>query len=56
MAVIGIDYKLPIIPFNLSLDYKPEVVLTNETRFKFAVIGFSARYTFKEKKRRKLRF
>ena len=46
-SVIGLDYKAPSIPFNLSLDWKPELTLTKEFSFEPAALGLSARFTFK---------
>ena len=46
-AVVGIDYKLPLIPLNFSLDWKPELNLARRFFFEGKAIGFSARFTFK---------
>jgi hypothetical protein len=46
-GVLGLDYKLPVIPVNLSIDWKPELNLAKEFSFEPAAIGVSARFTFK---------
>lgn len=46
-GVLGLDYKVPSIPFNLSIDWKPELNLTKEFSFEPAAIGLSARFTIK---------
>ncbi len=45
-GVLGLDYKIPTIPFNLSIDWKPELSLAKEFSFEPAAIGLSARFTF----------
>jgi hypothetical protein len=46
MGVIGLDYKFPYIPLNLSLDWKPELNLVSDINFEPAAIGFTVRFTF----------
>lgn len=46
-GIIGLDYKVPVIPFNLSIDWKPELNLTKEFSFEPAALAVSARFTFK---------
>ena len=46
-GVIGIDYKLPLIPLNLSIDWKPEINLARVFIVEPEAIGLSARFTFK---------
>lgn len=45
-GIIGLDFKFPIVPLNLSLDWKPELNLVSKIGFQTAGIGFSARFTF----------
>jgi hypothetical protein len=45
-GVLGLDYKFQTIPFNLSLDWKPEINLGPEFSFEPAALGISARFTF----------
>ena len=45
-GVLGLDYKFPTAPFNLSLDWKPEINLGPEFSFEPAAIAVSARFTF----------
>jgi hypothetical protein len=45
-GVIGLDYKFNNIPLNLSLDWKPELLLVNNINFQPAAIGLSARFVF----------
>ena len=44
-GVFGLDYKVPRIPLNFSIDWKPELNLTQEVSFEPAALGFSARFT-----------
>jgi hypothetical protein len=44
-GVIGLDYKIPNLPFNLSLDWKPELNFTKDFFFEPAALGLSARFT-----------
>jgi hypothetical protein len=45
-GVLGLDYKLPTIPLNLSVDWKPELNIVKETIFEPAAVGASIRFTF----------
>ncbi len=45
-GIIGLDYKFPVLPLNLTLDWKPEVNLVSKVGFQASGIGFSARFTF----------
>jgi hypothetical protein len=45
-GVVGLDYKIPTLPLNLSLDWKPELNLAKEFSFEPSAIGISARFTF----------
>ncbi len=45
-GVVGIDYKIPTAPINLSLDWKPTMELTPETGVRFDGIGLSIRFVF----------
>lgn len=46
-GVLGLDYKIPAIPINFSIDWKPELNLSREFSFEPAAVGLSARFTFK---------
>ena len=46
-GIIGLDYKLPVLPVNLSIDWKPEFNLIKNVSLEPAAIGVSARFTFK---------
>ena len=46
-GVLGLDYKVPTIPLNFSIDWKPELNLAKEFTFEPAALGFSARFTLK---------
>ena len=46
-GVLGLDYKFPTAPINVSLDWKPELNLANEVAFEPAAIGLSMRFTFR---------
>lgn len=45
-GVLGLDYKLPSIPLNLSVDWKPELNIVKETAFEPSAVGASIRFTF----------
>jgi hypothetical protein len=45
-GVVGLDYKFPSLPINLSLDWKPELNIIDNINFEPAAIGFSVRFTF----------
>ena len=42
----GIDYILPALPLNLSVDWKPELNFIKQFSFEPAALGVSARYVF----------
>lgn len=46
-GIVGLDYKIPVIPFNLSIDWKPELTLANEFSFEPAALAVTARFTIK---------
>jgi hypothetical protein len=46
-GVVGIDYKFPTVPLNLSLDWKPELDVLPAINFVPDALGLSARFTFK---------
>ena len=45
-GIIGLDYKFPNTPLNLSLDWKPELDFIPAINFVPDAFGFSARFTF----------
>jgi hypothetical protein len=45
-GVLGLDYKLPALPLNLSVDWKPELNIVKEAVFEPAALGASIRFTF----------
>jgi hypothetical protein len=45
-GIIGLDYKFPDLPLNLSLDWKPELDFIPAINFVPDAFGFSARFTF----------
>ena len=45
-GVLGLDYKFPSVPLNLSIDWKPELNIIDNINFEPAALGFSARFTF----------
>lgn len=45
-GIVGLDYKFPGIPLNLSLDWKPELDFIPSINFVPDAFGFSARFTF----------
>jgi hypothetical protein len=46
-GVIGIDYKFPNAPINISLDWKPELDIIPSINFVPDAFGLTARFTFK---------
>lgn len=46
-GVLGLDYKIPTIPLNFSIDWKPELTVTKEFSFEPQALGITARFTFK---------
>jgi hypothetical protein len=46
-GVIGLDYKIPNIPLNFSIDWKPELTLAKEFSFEPQALGATARFTIK---------
>ena len=45
-GALGLDFKIPEAPVNLSLDWKPELNFIKKTFFEPAAVGVSARFTF----------
>jgi len=45
-GIVGLDYKFPNLPLNLTLDWKPELNIITDINFEPAAIGFSIRFTF----------
>jgi len=45
-GIVGLDYKFPAVPINLSLDWKPELNLFPDINFEPAAVGLSVRFTF----------
>jgi hypothetical protein len=45
-GVIGLDYKFPNVPVNLSLDWKPELDILPEINFVPDAFGLSVRFAF----------
>ena len=45
-GVLGLDFKLPAIPLNLSVDWKPELNFIKEVVFEPSAVGASIRFTF----------
>ncbi|NTS41367.1 hypothetical protein HRG84_10670 [Flavisolibacter sp. BT320] len=45
-GAIGMDYIVPSLPLNFSLDWKPELNFTKQFSFEPAALGFSVRFVF----------
>lgn len=45
-GVVGLDFIMPTLPLNLSIDWKPELNFTKQFSFEPAALGFSARFVF----------
>lgn len=46
-GALGMDYKVPTLPLNLSIDWKPEINMIKEFSFEPAAVGLSARFVLK---------
>ena len=46
-GVIGLDYKFPSVPVNLSIDWKPELDILPKISFVPDAFGVTARFTLK---------
>lgn len=46
-GIIGLDYKFPNLPLNLSLDWKPELDIIPKVAFIPDAFALSARFAFK---------
>ena len=47
MGVVGLDYTFAKAPVNLSVDWKPEFILSREVGFEPAAVGLSVRFVMK---------
>ena len=45
-GIVGLDFLFPTLPINLSLDWKPELNITNQFSFEPAALGVSIRFAF----------
>ena len=45
-AILGIEYKIPSVPFALSLDYKPSLSLLPDVGVDFVNLGLGIKFTF----------
>jgi hypothetical protein len=46
-GAVGLDYKFPNVPLNLSLDWKPELDILPSINFVPDAIGLSVRFVFR---------
>lgn len=46
MGIVGLDYTIPSIPVNLSLDWKPELNFINNVNFQASAVALSVRFVF----------
>jgi hypothetical protein len=46
-GLLGLDYKIPSLPINFSVDWKPELNIATSFFFEPAAVGLSARFTIK---------
>lgn len=46
LGVIGLDYKIPTVPLNVALDWKPELFLIRKVDFEPAAVGVTVRFAF----------
>lgn len=47
LGVVGLDYTFAKAPVNLSIDWKPELILSKELGFEPAAVGLSVRFVMK---------
>lgn len=47
MGIVGLDYTFEKAPVNLSVDWKPELILAKEVGFEPAAVGLSVRFVLK---------
>lgn len=45
-GAVGLDFILPALPINLSVDWKPELNFTRQFSFEPSALGVSARFVF----------
>jgi hypothetical protein len=45
-GILGLDFKFPDAPINISMDWKPAIELVPNTRLNGQGVGFSLRFTF----------
>jgi hypothetical protein len=45
-GILGLDYKIPTLPLNVSADWKPELNFTKTFSFEPAAVGLTIRFTF----------
>ena len=45
-GIIGLDYTLPSLPINMSVDWKPELNLVNNVNFQASALALSIRFVF----------
>ncbi len=46
MGIAGLDYTIPSIPINMSLDWKPELNFVNNVNFQASAVALSVRFVF----------
>jgi hypothetical protein len=46
MGIVGLDYTIPSVPINLSVDWKPELNIINNVNFQASAIALSVRFVF----------
>jgi hypothetical protein len=45
-GITGLDYTLPSLPINMSVDWKPELNLVNNVNFQASALALSIRFVF----------
>lgn len=45
-GALGLDYRIPNLPLNISVDWKPELNLAEQFSFEPAAVAVSARFVF----------
>ena len=48
-GIAGLDYQFTEVPINLTIDWKPELTVTQSVRFRASTVAVSVRFAFLKK-------
>lgn len=48
-GIAGVDYQFSEVPINLSIDWKPELTVISDVRFRASTVAVSVRFSFLKK-------